>query len=95
MHVLQVLKRPLITEKSTLLQERNKYVFEVLPSANKAQVRDAVQRAYEVKVTSVNIVHTPGESRRLRNGRRLRTPASKKAVVTVAAGQTIQLFEGA
>ncbi len=95
MHVFQALKRPLITEKSTLLQERNKYVFEVAPSANKAQVREAVQRAYEVKVKSVNIVHTPGERRRLRNGRWLRTPAKKKAIVTLAPGETIQLFEGA
>ncbi len=95
MHIFQVLKRPLITEKSTLLQEQNKYVFEVMPSANKIQVREAVQRAYAVKVTNVNMVHTAGENRRLRNGRWLRTPATKKAVVTVAPGDTIQLFEGA
>ncbi|MDE2837577.1 MAG: 50S ribosomal protein L23 [Chloroflexota bacterium] len=95
MHIFQVLKRPLITEKSTLLQERNKYVFEVMPSANKVQVREAVQRAYDVKVTNVNMVHTAGENRRLRNGRWLRTPATKKAIVTVAPGDTIQLFEGA
>ncbi len=95
MHIFQVLKRPLITEKSTLLQEQNKYVFEVMRSANKIQVREAVQRAYAVKVTNVNMVHTAGENRRLRNGRWLRTPATKKAVVTVAPGDTIQLFEGA
>ncbi len=95
MHIFQVLKRPLITEKSTLLQEQNKYVFEVMPSANKVQVREAVQRAYDVKVTNVNMVHTSGENRRLRNGRWLRTPATKKAIVTVASGDTIQLFEGA
>ena len=52
MHIFQVLKRPLITEKSTLLQEQNKYVFEVMPAANKIQVREAVQRAYEVRVTN-------------------------------------------
>ena len=69
MHIFQVLKRPLITEKSTLLQEQNKYVFEVMPSANKVQVREAVQLAFEVKVTNVNMVHTAGENRRLRNGR--------------------------
>ena len=95
MHIFQVLKRPLITEKSTLLQEQNKYVFEVMPNANKIQVREAVQRAYAVKVTNVNMVRTAGENRRLRNGRWLRTPATKKAVVTVAPGDTIQLFEGA
>jgi large subunit ribosomal protein L23 len=95
MHIFQVLKRPLITEKSTLLQEQNKYVFEVMPSANKVQVREAVQRAFDVKVTNVNMVHTAGENRRLRNGRWLRSPATKKAIVTVAPGDTIQLFEGA
>lgn len=95
MHIFQVLKRPLITEKSTLLQEQNKYVFEVMPNANKVQVRQAVQRAYDVRVMNVNMVHTAGENRRLRNGRWLRTPATKKAIVTVAPGDTIQLFEGA
>lgn len=95
MHVFQVLKRPVITEKSTLLQEQNKYVFEVVRKANKAQVREAVERAYEVKVMSVNMVRNPGENRRLRNGRHLKTADVKKAVVTVAPGDSIQLFEGA
>ncbi|MCH2531359.1 MAG: 50S ribosomal protein L23 [Dehalococcoidia bacterium] len=95
MHVFQVLKRPIITEKSTVLQEQNKYVFEIMPRANKTQVREAVERAFEVSVTNVNIVMNAGENRRLRNGRWLRTSATKKAIVTVAPGQTIQLFEGA
>ena len=95
MHVFQVLKRPVITEKSTVLQEQNKYVFEVLPRANKSQVREAVQRAFEVKVTNVHMIHTPGENRRLRSGRWLRTSGKKKAIVTIAPGDTIQLFEGA
>jgi len=95
MHVFQVLKRPIITEKSTVLQEQNKYVFEIMPRANKTQVREAVERAFEVSVTNVNIVMNAGENRRLRNGRWLRTSATKKAIVTVAPGQAIQLFEGA
>ncbi len=95
MHVFQTLKRPVITEKSTLLQEQNKYVFEVLPNANKAQVREAVERAFSVRVTNVNMVKNPGENRRLRNGRWLRTAGVKKAVITVAPGDAIQLFEGA
>ena len=95
MHVLQVLKRPLITEKSTVLQERNKYVFEVLPSANKAQVKEAVERAFEVRVLDVNILPIRGARRRLRNGRWLAAKSGKKAVVTLAQGSTIQLFEGA
>ena len=95
MHVLSVLKRPLITEKSTLLQEQNKYVFEVLPRANKPQIREAFERAFEVSVASVNIVKIPGERRRLRNGRWLTSKPMKKEVVTLKAGDTIQLFEGA
>ena len=66
-----------------------------MPRANKTQVREAVERAFEVSVTNVNIVMNAGENRRLRNGRWLRTSATKKAIVTVAPGQTIQLFEGA
>jgi large subunit ribosomal protein L23 len=95
MHVFQVLKRPLITEKSTILQERNKYVFEVAPAANKSQVREAVERAFEVKVLDVNILPIRGERRRLRNGRWLPPKSGKKAVVTLVQGNTIQLFEGA
>ena len=95
MHVLQVLKRPVITEKSTMLQEANKYVFEVLPKANKPQVREAVERAFAVTVVSVNIVPIHTERRRMGNGRWQIRKTSKKAVVTVAPGQTIQFFEGA
>lgn len=95
MHVFQVLKRPVITEKSTMLQEQNKYVFEILPKANKSQVREAIERAYGVTVKNVNILSNAGENRRLRNGRWLRTPAIKKAIVTLGTGDTIQLFEGA
>ena len=95
MHIFQVLKRPLITEKSTLLQEQNKYVFEIRPGANKSQVREAVERAFGVSVVQVNIPKTGSERRRLGNGKWIRRPGSKKAVVTVASGQSIQLFEGA
>ena len=94
MHVLQVLKRPVITEKSTMLQEQNKYVFEVLPKANKAQVREAVERAFEVTVINVNMIPIHVERKRQGNGRTLTRKTSKKAIVTVAPDQTIQLFEG-
>jgi large subunit ribosomal protein L23 len=95
MHVMQVLKRPMITEKATLLQEQNKYVFEVMPRANKSQVREAVERAFEVKVVNVNMTLNAGESHRLRNGRWRKKAGIKKAIVTLAPGNTIQLFEGA
>lgn len=94
MHPLEVLVRPVVTEKSTLLQERDKYVFEVLPVANKVMVREAVERAYNVKVVGVNILKSPGKTKRY-GPRRVRTPDRKKAVVTLKQGDRIQIFEGA
>jgi len=93
-HLLEVLVRPVVTEKSTLLQERDKYVFEVLPVANKVMVREAVERAYNVKVVGVNILKSPGKTKRY-GPRRVRTPDRKKAVVTLKHGDRIQIFEGA
>jgi large subunit ribosomal protein L23 len=95
MHVLQVLKRPVITEKLTTLQEQNKYVFDVLPGANKPQVKEAVERAFGVTVLNVNIVPIHRERKRQGNGSYTMRKTNKKAVVTVAPGDTIQLFEGA
>ncbi len=95
MHVLQVLRRPVVTEKSTLMQERSKYVFEVAPGANKAQVKEAMERAFGVKVIAVNIANTKGEVRRMGGARIIKMPTVKKAVVTLRQGDTIQIFEGA
>ena len=67
MHLYQVLLRPIVTEKSTMLQERDKYVFQVALGANKVMVRAAVQKVYDVKVTSVNIIRTPGKVKRMPN----------------------------
>jgi large subunit ribosomal protein L23 len=95
MHVLQVLKKPVVTEKAPLLQEQNKYVFEILQGANKAQVKEAIERGFKVSVTSVNIISQNTELVRRGNGRWQTRRSNKKAVVTVAPGDTIQLFEGA
>ena len=94
MHLYEILRRPLITEKSTALQIDNKYAFEVDRAANKPQIKQAVEKAFKVEVTAVNIVTIPGKSRRM--GRRL-LPARpwKKAIVTLKPGDTIQFFEGA
>jgi large subunit ribosomal protein L23 len=92
--VLEVLVRPVVTEKSTLLQEQGKYVFEVLPSANKSMVREAVERAFDVNVVSVNMLKTRGKMKRF-GPRQVRTRDIKKAVVTLKAGDRIQIFEGA
>lgn len=94
MHLYEVLRRPLITEKSTILQAGGKYCFEVALDANKNLVKQAVEMAFKVDVIKVNIITMKGKSRRL--GRRV-LPAHpwKKAVVTLKQGDSIEFFEGA
>ncbi len=93
MNLYEVLRRPLITEKYTALQAQGKYAFEVTPDATKPQIREAVEKSFQVKVTGVNIITVPGRSRRF--GRRV-LPAKpwKKAVVTLKPGDKIEIFEG-
>ena len=94
MELYEVLRRPLITEKSTMLQAQNKYAFEVARKASKPQIKQAVEKAFKVTVTGVNVVTNPGRSRRL--GRKMLPAHSwKKAIVTLKQGDTIQFFEGA
>jgi large subunit ribosomal protein L23 len=92
-NVWDVLRKPRITEKGTLLAEENKYVFDVHPEANKLQIKEAVERAWpNVKVTKVNTMTIPGKTRRWR--RHLsQLPDWKKAVVTLEPGQRIEFFE--
>ena len=93
MHLYEVLRRPLITEKNTVLQAQNKYAFEVASRANKAQVKQAVEKAFKVKVNGVNVITVPGKEKRL--GRRItHTPSWKKAIVTLQPGDKIEIFEG-
>jgi large subunit ribosomal protein L23 len=93
MNLYEVLRRPLITEKSTRLSESNKYVFEVDKKASKDQVRQAVEKAFKVAVRGVNIIKVPGEIKRM--GRReVKRPPWKKAIVTLKEGDKIQFFEG-
>ena len=93
MHLYDVLRRPLITEKGTSLQPQNKYSFEVDASANKQQVKDAVEKAFGVKVTAVNVANMPSKTRRV-GRRQIQTQPWKKAIVTLRAGDKIALFEG-
>jgi large subunit ribosomal protein L23 len=89
----RILRRPLITEKSATLQTESKYAFEVAKEANKSQVKQAVEKAFKVKVTAVNVMMVPGKERRV--GRRMiMTPTWKKAIVTLKPGDKIELFEG-
>ncbi len=93
LHTYQVIVRPLITEKATILAGDNKYAFEVDRRANKNQIRDAVQIAFSVHVVKVNTLNVHGKMRRF--GRNYtRTRDWKKAIVTLAEGDSIQLFEG-
>lgn len=93
LHPYDVILRPLITEKATILVGERKYAFEVDRRANKQQIREAVETAFSVRVTKVNTMNVRGKSRRV--GRRYsRTRDFKKAVITLAEGETIQIFEG-
>jgi large subunit ribosomal protein L23 len=87
------LRRPLITEKVTSLKEQNRYAFEVAGAATKPQIKKAVEQAFKVKVSKVNVMTVPGKTRRF--GRRQVTSSPwKKAVVTLAPGHKITFFEG-
>lgn len=95
MDLYKVLKRPLVTEKSTILadEDRPQYVFEVDPRANKHQIKDAVEMIFDVEVLGVNVMTVPGRPRRW--GRIMgRKPAWKKAIVTLAEEDSISFFEG-
>jgi len=93
MHLYDVLRRPFVTEKNTILQAQNKYAFEVAKEANKPQIKQAVEKAFKVKVTTVNVTKVPGKMRRV--GRRLvLTRPWKKAIVTLRPGDKIEFFEG-
>lgn len=89
----QIIKRPIITEKSgKLARLYNQYTFEVDRRANKVQIKQAVEEAFEVDVLGVNTYIVPGKRRRW--GRRvIRKPAWKKAIVTLYPGQKIEGFE--
>lgn len=93
MHVYQVLRRPVITEKTSQLQALGKYAFEVADEANKNQIKEAVEKSFKVNVTAVNIISVPSKQRRLGRQQVLTSPW-KKAIVTLKTGDKIELFEG-
>lgn len=94
MHQYEILKRPILTEKSNYqADELRRYTFEVDRRANKLQVRWAVESVFDVNVVDVHIMNVRGKTRRF--GRREgRTSDWKKAIVTLAPGETISFFEG-
>ena len=93
MHLYEVLRRPLITEKNTILQAQGKYAFEIAREANKTQIKQAVEKAFKVKVLAVNVMTVSGKTRRV-GRRQVLTQSWKKAIVTLKPGDKIELFEG-
>jgi large subunit ribosomal protein L23 len=91
-----IILRPLVTEKSTALSMASKYIFEVDMRANKPQIKSAVEKAFNVTVTSVNVMVMKAKKRGgTRSGRKVSYGADwKKAVVTLVADDKIELFEG-
>jgi large subunit ribosomal protein L23 len=102
MHVYEILKRPLQTEKTMYLKDIHQYAFEVDDRANKAQIKEAVEEIFKVNVLSVNVMKQPAKRRRNPRSRQMGKKAQqkvrlagwKKAVITVQADQRIELFEG-
>ena len=91
---MSILIRPVVSEKTYALMDRGTYVFVVDPRATKIDVRNAVEQAFSVKVVNVNTLNRKGKStRNLRTGVRGARPDSKRAIVTLRQGDTINLFE--
>jgi len=92
MDIYQIIKRPLVTEKTTLAKEANKYHFEVDRRANKIEIGQAVEKLFKVKVLNVRTMNIAGKKKRV--GRVLgRKRDWKKAIVTLAPGSSIEIFQ--
>ncbi|MEE3410667.1 MAG: 50S ribosomal protein L23 [Treponema sp.] len=92
MEFTDILIEPVITEKANALREENKYVFIVRPDASKIQIKEAVRKLFNVKVLSCTTINVAGKVKRLRGSKGM-TASYKKAIVRVADGETIKLFE--
>ena len=88
-----VIRRPIITERSTAVSEYNKVIFQVAPSATKPQIKAAVEALFKVKVKSVNTLVRKGKNKRFR-GIAGRTGDTKRAIVTLVEGQMIDVTTG-
>lgn len=89
--LMDLIRRPIITEKATLLLENNQYTFEVAPKATKPEIKAAIETLFDVKVIGVSTLNPPRKQRRVGKfmGHR---PLYKRAVVTLAPGDSITLF---
>jgi len=95
--IYDVLRRPLVTEKSNYQSSKlRQYSFEVAKDSTRTLVKDAIETLFDVKVVRVNIINTAAKRTRRAKSRRLlvRDPGFKKAIVTLAEGSTLKIFEG-
>ncbi len=93
MNYEDILIEPVLSEKATLLRQEGKYVFKVHPDASKIEIKEAVRRLFNVKVVDCTTVNVNGKMKRVRY-RAGRTSSWKKAIVKLAPGESIKVFEG-
>ncbi len=93
-HMYEVLRRPMMTERNTDLMQHGRYTFEVAHDANKIQIKEAVETAFNVKVLAVNTLNVHRKRKREKTRFRGYSGGFKKAIVTLAPGQRIEIFEG-
>jgi large subunit ribosomal protein L23 len=92
-NMYDVIRRPIVTEKSAILNESNKYVFEVDVNATKPIIKEAVEKIFKVAVLKVNVMNVPGKTKRFK-GTIGRTSDRKKAIVTLANNNVIDFMLG-
>ncbi|MCY7393282.1 MAG: 50S ribosomal protein L23 [Leptolyngbyaceae cyanobacterium CAN_BIN12] len=90
-NLMDLVRRPIITEKATLLLENNQYTFEVSPRSTKPEIKAAIESLFEVKVVAISTINPPRKQRRVGKFLGYR-PIYKRAVVTLAEGDSIALF---
>jgi len=88
-----IIRKPIITEKSTMASEHNQVIFEVATNATKPEIKSAIEALFKVKVKAVNTILTKGKSKKFR-GRPYRRSDTKKAVVTLVEGHSIDVTSG-
>ena len=87
----KVLKKPIVSEKGTILEKKGKYIFKVFPTANKIEIKKAVEKLYGVQVEKINIIKVPGKKRRLGRTEGWK-PGYKKAIVSIEKGRKIEVI---
>ena len=94
MNYADIIIAPVLTEKSNAMREQRKYVFKVDSRSTKLEIKEAVRKLFNVKVEKCTVINVDGKMRRVRY-RAGKTSSWKKAIVTLAAGESIKVFEGA